>query len=265
MHAKSHVVASPAPMDSPHYVYSELPPPPPSSYAAYAYAPAASSIHHADYPPYYVELDRPARCTCGDRRCTAQYPLHDVYDVGGRQHQYHAGHHVALPPGPPYPGHHQMVYPAEHFQIVRPQPPGHYLHHRHGGYPAPPALSSPAHFVPAPHGDGPRPIAPVGRRDHVTVTTATSDAASSAGDVTRDKIDNVEPPVSALGGTSTTTLNTAEHDITPTRDTGASSSSALAAAINTTTEHYAYSSGNSFSSVVIVDTSALLIGINGRL
>jgi len=62
------------------------------------------------------------------------------------------------------------------------------------------------------------------------------DTTSSAGDVTRDNIDDSEPSASELHGTSTT-LITAENDIAPTRDTSA---------VNLT-QLLAYSSGNLFS------------------
>jgi len=252
MHAKPHGVVVGSPMDSSHYGFGNLPA---SSYAApHTYVAAPSSLHHANYHPYYVELDRP-RCTCGDRHCV-QFSVHDY------------GRHVALRPGTAavYPGH-QMVYPGEHLQIIRPPLAAHYHHHRHG-YPPPPS-SAGAHFVPALQADGPYAgprqmmAAPAGCGDHVAVATSCApvvngndsltapingdDAAPSPSDITRVSVDDaVEPSASAARGTSTT-LITAEHDVTPTRDNSDQFSSA--ATINTM-QLYAHSSGNFFRSSI---------------
>ena len=272
LHARSHATVVSAPTDASHYGYGELPPPP------YTYGAAASSMRHADYQhqPCYVEFDRP-RCTCGDRRCAQFVGVHDVYDVGGgRQHPavtappYH-GHHVALPPGTTavYPGHHRMLYPADHFQVIRPSLATHYHHHRHG-YPPPPSPSSDggAHYMPALTGDGlyaagPRLMtaaAAAGYGEHVTSIMATScapfvngdyimknDGAASSANITRDSMDNVEPSVSTVGGISTTST-AAEHDITPTRDTSALFASSTATTDTTQLYTYSSSSGNLFTS-----------------
>jgi len=238
-------------MDSSHYAFSELPP---SSYAAppaarYTYGPGSgpSPVHRADYQTYCVGPDRP--------RC-AQFSVHDVYDVGGRPPQpataQYYGHHVALPPGPAavYPGH-QVVYPGEHFQIIGPPPATHYHHLRHH---CPPPSSAATHFVPALYGDhlgaAPRQMAGCGETVSSTVTTSSTpmitaaqlNNVGTAGDVTRDNAGDVEPSTSALHDTSTT-LVTAEHDITPTRDTNALFS---ASATISSTQLHPYYSGNLF-------------------
>jgi len=281
MHAKSHGTVVGSPIDSSHlHRYGEIPP---SSYAApYAYGLVHSSAHHADYQPYYVEVDGP-RCTCGDRRC-AQYSVHDLYDVANRKHPAvtapYCGHHVGLPPATTavYPGH-QMVYPGEHFQIIRPPLATRYHHHRHGYPPPPPPSIAGAHFVP----DGLRATARLmtaalaGCGDYVTSTMATSGAPVVNGDSSMTNIDvtalsasdvircyNVGSSASAVRGTSTTSI-TAEHDITPTRDISVPLSSA--AAIDNTQLH-AYSSGNLFSSSVtsqIIDSVALLQLLTGHM
>jgi len=252
MHAKFHqgTIVRP-PIDSSHYSYSELPP---SSYAVppgacYTYVPGSgpSSVHHADYQyqTYCMGPDK-ARCTCGDRTssqaATAQY----------------YGHHVPLPPGstPIYPGH-QVVYPGEHYQIIGPAPATHYHHHRHH---YPPPSSAATHFVPTLHGDSigaaPRHVmaAPAGcglRMSSIMTTCSTPIVtgepapaqmnnvviAASDSSVTRVNADDGEPSTAALPDTSTT----AEHDITPTRDTSASCSTS--ATVDSTQLH-AYSSGN---------------------
>jgi len=247
-------------MESSPYGYSEQPP---LSYAAppaarYTYAPGStpSSLHHADYQTYYVGPDRP-RCSCGDRTCD-QFSVPDIYPCQSSAAQYY-GTHVGPPPGPPaalYPAGRRMVYPGEHFQIIGPPSATHCHHHR---YHYPPPSSAAAHFVPAFHADGlgaaPRQtMAPAaGCSEDVTTTTTTTsstpltrdvsaaaqmnsvDTASSASNVTQDITDASESSTAPCG-TSTTSI-TAEHDITPTRDTTATNS----------TQWHAYSSGNIFT------------------
>lgn len=234
---KSH--HAPPPLDSPYYGYGDLPP---VSYAApagarYAYGPAAPSLYHTDYPSYCVGPDRP-RCGCGDHGC-AQLSVHGVYDVGGRQSQpvsaQYFGHHVALPPGatpaPVYPGMHQVLYPADHFQIVRPPPPPHqpathfhpYRHHY-------PPLSSAAatHRIPVP----PQQLV-AGCADSTCSSVTTSAEPIIAGKSSSAQANNADcTPAStadahwhnAVDSTApvdetSTSLIEHQHDATPTRDT----------------------------------------------
>jgi len=232
------------PMESSHYGYGELPP---SSYAAqpaahYTYhsgGPTAAPVHHTDYHNYYMAPDRPL-CSCGDLAC-AQLSMYDV-GVQSSTAQYY-GH---LPPRRPpvYPGH-QLIYPAEHIQIIGPPPPAtHYHHHRHHH---PPLSTAATQYAPASlYGDvlgsGPRQVLAVsagcGETVNSTVTVSCK-PQSTTSDVIRDyTCGGSEESTSALRGTLT--ASNVEHDITPTRDTSVAPS---APATANSTQLQAYSSG----------------------
>jgi len=195
---------------APHYVYTDVLP---TSYAVppttrYTYGPPASSVHHADYQTCYER----ARCTCGDHGCAAaQFSVHDMYSVGSHHQSQYYPHHVAPPHHTPpvYPAH-QVVYPGDHFQIIRPPPSAtHYRHHRYR-YPSP-SSSAETHFVRSLPGDvAPRPMtatlaerdenvsrAPVVSGDSLTADTNKVDTVSSASDISRHNVDDVEPSTSA--------------------------------------------------------------------